>query len=85
MPLIGEQLESVHMARQRAQAAHDLVYYYYQFAKGDTTKLEALRKEGRDGRHQVAILLRRLSVVAREVDVRNSDQVSLYIFRSLQG
>ncbi|KAG8931285.1 Exocyst complex component 5 [Tulasnella sp. 419] len=71
---IGEQLESVHIARQRAQAAHDLVSYYSQFSKGDTSKVEALRKEGKEGRHQLAILLRRLSIVAKEVDLSVSER-----------
>ncbi|KAF8897737.1 exocyst complex protein [Infundibulicybe gibba] len=66
---IGEQLESVHIERQRAQAACDLIDFYNQFTRGDTTRLDAMRKEGRAGRRQVAILLRRLSTVAKEVDL----------------
>ncbi|KAG8956725.1 Exocyst complex component 5 [Tulasnella sp. 424] len=69
---IGEQLESVHIARQRAQAAHDIVSYWNQFSRGDTTKIEALRKEGREGRQQVAVLLRRLTAVSKELDVKNA-------------
>ncbi|KXN89566.1 Exocyst complex component sec10 [Leucoagaricus sp. SymC.cos] len=66
---IGDQLESVHVERQRAQAAHDLIDYYNQFSKGETSRLDALRKEGRVGRRQVAIILRRLITVAKEVDL----------------
>ncbi|KAL0949322.1 hypothetical protein HGRIS_009397 [Hohenbuehelia grisea] len=66
---IGEQLEAVHIERQRAQAAYDLIDYYNQFSKGDTSKLDALKKEGRAGRRQAAILLRRLNAVAKEVDL----------------
>ncbi|KAG8920301.1 Exocyst complex component 5 [Tulasnella sp. 417] len=69
---IGEQLESIHLARQRAQAAHDIVSYWNQFSRGDTTKIEALRKEGREGRQQVAVLLRRLTAVSKELDVKNA-------------
>ncbi|KAG8901835.1 Exocyst complex component 5 [Tulasnella sp. 408] len=69
---IGEQLESIHIARQRAQAAHDIVSYWNQFSRGDTTKIEALRKEGREGRQQVAVLLRRLTAVSKELDVKNA-------------
>ncbi|KAG9019684.1 Exocyst complex component 5 [Tulasnella sp. 427] len=69
---IGEQLESVHIARQRAQAAHDIVSYWSQFSRGDTTKIEALRKEGREGRQQIAVLLRRLTAVSKELDVQNA-------------
>ncbi|KAG8741295.1 Exocyst complex component 5, partial [Ceratobasidium sp. 428] len=72
---IGEQLESVHVSRQRAQAAHDLFHHYNQLSRGDTSSLEALKKEGknREGTRQVAIILRRLNVVAKEVDVPGAD------------
>ncbi|KIJ70144.1 hypothetical protein HYDPIDRAFT_121612 [Hydnomerulius pinastri MD-312] len=66
---IGEELESVHIERQRAQAAHNLIDYYYQFSRGDTSRLDALKKEGKEGRRQVAVILRRLTTVAREVDL----------------
>ncbi|KAG8688735.1 Exocyst complex component 5, partial [Ceratobasidium sp. 395] len=70
-----EQLESVHVSRQRAQAAHDLFHHYNQLSRGDTSSLEALKKEGknREGTRQVAIILRRLNVVAKEVDVPGAD------------
>ncbi|KAG1806615.1 exocyst complex component Sec10-like protein [Suillus plorans] len=71
---IGEQLESIHIERQRAQAAHDLINYYNQFSRGDTSRLDALKKEGREGRSQVAIILRRLTTVAREVDLPSADK-----------
>ncbi|KAF8742465.1 hypothetical protein AX14_004331 [Amanita brunnescens Koide BX004] len=71
---VGEQLETVHIERQRAQAAYDLIDLYGLFAKGDTSQLDALRKEGRNGRRQVAILLRRLNTVAREVDLPSADK-----------
>ena len=71
----GEELESVHHQRQRAQAAYDLIDYYNLFSRDDTTRLDAMKKEGRDGRRQVAILLRRLNTVAREVDLPNAEKV----------
>ncbi|KAH7930700.1 exocyst complex component Sec10 [Leucogyrophana mollusca] len=71
---IGEQLESVHIERQRAQAAHNLIDYYNQFSRGDTSRLDALKKEGREGRRQVAVILRRLTTVAREVDLPSADK-----------
>ena len=72
--VIGDQLETVHIERQRAQAAYDLIDYYNQFSKGDTSNLDTLRKEGRAGRRKVAVILRRLTTVAREVDLPNSDK-----------
>ncbi|KAF8631594.1 hypothetical protein AX15_002342 [Amanita polypyramis BW_CC] len=71
---IGEQLETVHIERQRAQVAYDLIDLYGAFTKGDTSKLDMLRKEGRNGRRQVAILLRRLNTVAKEVDLPSADR-----------
>ncbi|KAF9247387.1 exocyst complex component Sec10-like protein [Melanogaster broomeanus] len=71
---IGEKLESVHTERLRAQAAHNLIDYYNQFSRGDTTRLDALKKEGKDGRRQVAVILRRLTNVAKEVDLPIADK-----------
>ncbi|KAJ7498715.1 exocyst complex protein [Mycena latifolia] len=71
---IGEQLETVHIERQRAQAAYDLIDFYNQFSRGDTTRLDTLRKDGRAGRRQVAVLLRRLNTVAKEVDLPAADK-----------
>ncbi len=81
----GEQLESVHIERQRAQAAYDIIDFYNQFSKGDTQRLDEMRKEGRAGRRQVAVLLRRLNMVAKEVDLPNGDKVRAYLALSLQG
>lgn len=72
---IGEELESVHHQRQRAQAAYDLIDFYNQFSRDDTTRIDALKKEGKEGRRQVATLLRRLSTVAKEVDLPSGDKV----------
>jgi hypothetical protein len=76
----GEQLETVHIERQRAQAAYDLIDYYNQFAKEDTSRLDALKREGRDGRRQVAVSLRRLNVVAKEVDLPSAEKVSSFSY-----
>ncbi|GAA5902521.1 hypothetical protein JCM8208_006909 [Rhodotorula glutinis] len=66
---IGEQLESIDRLRQRASEAHDLILYYNEFAAGDTTRLEKMRKEGgREGRQKVAIASRRLLSLSKEVD-----------------
>jgi hypothetical protein len=71
----GEQLENVHLQRQRAQAAYDLIDYYTQFSLDDTSRIDSLKKEGRDGRRQVAILLRRLATLSREIDLPTADKV----------
>jgi hypothetical protein len=75
-------LESVHLGRQRAQAAYDLFDHYNRLSRGDTSSLETLKKEtkSREGTRQVAIILRRLSVVAKEVDVPGADTVRIAAF-----
>ena len=75
--LVGEQLESVHQQRQRAQAAYDLIDFYNQFSRDDTTRLDAMKKEGREGRKRLAVLLRRLNTVAKEVDLPAAEKVCL--------
>ncbi|KAG0145204.1 hypothetical protein CROQUDRAFT_659005 [Cronartium quercuum f. sp. fusiforme G11] len=65
---IGEQLEAIDRVRSRASDAHDIILYYNEFARGDTTRLEALRKEGKQGRATVALVIRRLLAVAKEVE-----------------
>jgi exocyst complex component 5 len=74
--LSGEQLESVHASRLRAQTAHDLIDYYIQFSRDDVTKIDILRKEsGKEGRMKLAVLLRRLHTAAKEVDIPIAEQV----------
>jgi hypothetical protein len=74
--LLGEQLESVHASRLRAQTAHDLIDYYIQFSRDDVTKIDVLRKEsGKEGRMKLAVLLRRLHTAAKEVDIPIAEQV----------
>ncbi|BGP37125.1 Exocyst complex component 5 [Rhodotorula kratochvilovae] len=66
---IGEQLESIDRLRQRGSEAHDLILYYNEFAAGDTSRLEKMRKEGgREGRQKVAIAARRLLSLSKEVE-----------------
>ncbi|KAG9317495.1 exocyst complex component Sec10-like protein [Chiua virens] len=55
--------------RIEGPAAHDLIDYYNQFSRGDTTRLDTLKKEGKGGRREVAVILRRLTTVAKEVDL----------------
>ncbi|CAD6890336.1 unnamed protein product [Tilletia laevis] len=72
---IGEQLETIHRQKSHASEAYDLIEYYYQFARGDTTKLDKLKKEGgREGRVKVAIIARRLQAISKEVDVHGSQK-----------
>lgn len=84
LQLSGEQLESVHMQRERAEASRDLVDHYMQFSRADMEQLDLLRKQrGKEGKRRLAILLRRLSVVAKEVDLPSADEVchSIYVWK----
>lgn len=66
---IGDQLESIDRLKARASDASDLIRHYFAFSRGDTSSLEAVRKQGgRDGRAKVAVLARRLLAVARDVE-----------------
>lgn len=70
---IGEQLETLDRQRTRASETHDLIEYYYMFARGDTKRLDKLRKDGgREGRLKAAMIARRLAVISREVDITGS-------------
>jgi len=83
----GETLETLHSSRQRAHAAHDLISYYHQFSSLTGTEdyytpssqleLDALLRDGgKAGRQKVAITLRRLSILAREVDLPGAERVN---------
>ncbi|GAA6015669.1 hypothetical protein JCM10207_008166 [Rhodosporidiobolus poonsookiae] len=66
---IGEQLESIDRLRQRGSEAHDLILYYNEFAAGDTSRLDRMRKDGgREGRQKVAVAARRLLSLSKEVE-----------------
>lgn len=72
---IGEQLETLDRQRKRAGETHDLIEYYYMFARGDTNRLDELRKNGgRDGRLKAAMITRRLAIISREVDVPGASE-----------
>lgn len=72
---IGEQLETIDRQRSRALEAHDLIEHYYAFARGDTSKLDRLRKDGgRQGRLKTAVIARRLGAISRDIDVPGAAQ-----------
>lgn len=73
---IGEQLESLDRVRCRAVEAHDIILYYNEFARGETTRLEALRKQGKEGRAKVAVIARRLLAVAKDVEGVEGSEVT---------
>ena len=50
---VGEQLEQIDRQRSRALDAKDLIQYFSEFNKGDTSRLQKLQTVGRDGEHKV--------------------------------
>lgn len=72
---IGEQLQLISNDRTRAVAARDLIQHYNTLSRGNTSKLDTLRKSGgKDNRMNCAILLRRLSALSAVVDAPNAQK-----------
>ncbi|TIA77982.1 hypothetical protein E3P92_03717 [Wallemia ichthyophaga] len=70
---IGDQLQLFSDDRSRALAARDLIQHYSALSRGDSSKLDSLRKSpGKDNRMSCAFLLRRLSAVSAVVDTPNA-------------
>lgn len=65
---IGEQLETIDKERSKASESRDIIEYFMEFQDGSTERLEALRQSGEEGQLKTAIISRRLSAVAKEVD-----------------
>ncbi|PWW74402.1 exocyst complex component Sec10 [Tuber magnatum] len=63
---IGGQLEQLDKQRQRAEDAKFLIQCYTEFSRGDTGRLESLRRTGRiDDSIRCAVVSRQLSMVVR--------------------
>ncbi|KAJ3382348.1 Exocyst complex component 5 [Lobulomyces angularis] len=66
---IGEQLETIDLQRTKAVEAKDLIQYFLDFNQGISARLETLRKKNAAGEYNAVIIARRLSGIAKEVDV----------------
>lgn len=75
--LIGDQLESFDKQRSRAQEAKDLVLYFQEFSLGQTARLDLLRTNtaGWEGRKRAAGVVKRLTAIAKEVDIPSAEKV----------
>ncbi|KAI9010670.1 exocyst complex component Sec10-domain-containing protein, partial [Hyaloraphidium curvatum] len=75
---IGEQLESLDRTRLRAQELQDVVNVFEEAENGDVDRVESLRPSGPNGEKEasVALLVRRLTVLSRELDVGDMDAKS---------
>ncbi|KAI9248123.1 exocyst complex component Sec10-like protein [Helicostylum pulchrum] len=65
---IGEQLETIDKERSKASESRDIIEYFMEFQDGNTERLDSLRQGGEEGQLKTAIIGRRLSAVAKEVD-----------------
>jgi exocyst complex component 5 len=66
---IGGQLEQLEKQRQRAADAVFLIQCYAEFSKGDTSRLERLRKTGRtDDSVKCAVVARQLSLITKRME-----------------
>ena len=60
--------------RIRASEAKELIEYFSDFITNDVNKLNAYRAEGHDGEYKTAIIARRLSTIAKELDMPEMEQ-----------
>ncbi|KAI8988471.1 exocyst complex component Sec10-domain-containing protein [Mycotypha africana] len=65
---IGEQLETIDKERSKASESRDIIEYYMEFQDGNSERLETLRQSGDEGQLKTAIVGRRLSAIAKEID-----------------
>ncbi|KND04859.1 uncharacterized protein SPPG_00558 [Spizellomyces punctatus DAOM BR117] len=70
---IGEQLETIDKQRARAAEAKDLIQYFIEFNAGNSTRLDDLKAAGHEGEYKAAIVVRRLTAVAKEVDIAGAE------------
>ncbi|TPX51291.1 hypothetical protein SeMB42_g00272 [Synchytrium endobioticum] len=78
---IGEQLETIDRQRTRALEAKELIEFYMEFNAGKSAKLEALASSGPEGEQKSAIVLRRLSAIAKDVDIPGTETARTHIER----
>ncbi|KXS21231.1 exocyst complex component Sec10 [Gonapodya prolifera JEL478] len=78
---IGEQLEVINKQKAKATEARDVIVYFLEMQSGDNRRLESLRQSGPDGEYQVAIISRRLSAIAKEIDAPGTEKTRANIER----
>ncbi|OLL26522.1 Exocyst complex component sec10 [Neolecta irregularis DAH-3] len=71
---IGEQLEQVDKQQQRASEGEFLVASYLDFRQGDSSKLEALRREkSHEAKARCAMFTRRLLAICKDVNLEGAE------------
>ncbi|KAJ9072166.1 Exocyst complex component 5 [Entomophthora muscae] len=78
---IGQQLETLDRQLQRASQARDLVRYFLEFTQqGHCASLEDLRSmQGPEGQYKAAIIARKLSNLAKELDLPDIEKTRVSI------
>ncbi|KAI5809625.1 exocyst complex component Sec10-like protein [Peziza echinospora] len=72
---IGGELEQLDKQRQRASDAVFLIKCYSEFARGDSSRLEALRKTGKiEDSIRCAVVSRQLTMIARRTEGNNQSR-----------
>ena len=72
---IGDQLSSMDKHRIRANEAKELIEYFDDFKTNSVNRLNGYRAEGYDGEFKTAVIARRLSTIAKELDMPEMEQV----------
>ena len=80
---IGDQLSSMDKHRIRANEAKELIEYFDDFKTNSVNRLNAYRAEGHHGEFKTAVIARRLSTIAKELDMPEMEQVQ-YSNRPIQ-
>src|SRR5947207_14632097 len=72
---IGGQLEQLDKQRRRATDAKFLIECFVEFSRGDTSRLEKMRKSGRiDDSIRCAVISRQLMSIAEKLDLSSGDR-----------
>lgn len=83
---IGDQLEKLEKQRQRAVDAKFLIQCFMEFQKGDTSRLEALRKTGRiQDSIQCAQVTSQLMTLAKNLDQPVAGEEQYYESQGING
>ncbi|KAI9357359.1 exocyst complex component Sec10-like protein [Zopfochytrium polystomum] len=78
---IGEQLETIDKQRSRAAEARDLIQFYLDFNRESPSLLDSFKQSSADAEAQTAVISRRLTAIAKEIDVPGTEMARVNIER----
>jgi len=78
-------LETIDRQRNRASDTKDLIQFFLEFSIDRSVKLDELFAIGQEGEYKTAVIMRKLSTIAKEVDNPGTEVVnfSLLVLRQL--